>query len=168
MVSSRAALVAIVLLLGSATGSLAQLTGQIPGMTPQQMPPCLAAFQPLRAEAEKRAAAIKAAAPRHQAPELCQLFGRFAEAEGKVVKYMEDKAASCGIPAQVVATSKTNHAKTLETKKKICSVTAAPQADPKRNPGLGEALGMRSIPTPETTTTGSGTLDTLTGNPLAR
>jgi hypothetical protein len=167
MVFARAALVAFALLLGSVTGSLAQLSGQIPGLTPQQVPPCLAAFQPLRAEAEKRAAAIKAAAPRHQAPELCQLFGRFAEAEGKVVKYMVDNAANCGIPAQVVASSQHNHAKTLETKKKICSITPA-QADPKRNPGLGEALGMRAIPTPETTNSGSGTLDTLTGNPLAR
>ena len=74
----------------------------------------MAEFAPLRTETEKRGAAIKAAAAKRAPPqELCQLFARFLESEGKVVKFMEKNAATCGIPAQVVTATKTNHVKTV-------------------------------------------------------
>jgi len=145
------------------------MPGAFSGQAPQQAPPCMAEFAPLRTETEKRGAAIKAAAAKRAPPqELCQLFARFLESEGKVVKFMEKNAATCGIPAQIVAMTKGNHAKTVETKDKVCAAGAGGGGEPKRGPGLGEALGMRPIPAPETTTTGAGTLDSLSGNPLAR
>jgi len=129
----------------------------------------MAEFAPLRTETEKRAAAIKAAGARHAPPpELCQLFTRFLEAEAKVVKFMEKNASTCGIPAQVVTTSKVNHGKAAETKDRICAAGTSEANEARRGPALGEALGMRAVPTPDTTTTGGGTLDSLSGNPLKR
>lgn|GEM_PF-3580073 len=212
MAPVRVASLAIVLMLGSASGSMAQMTvgpagapgpnpgafpsqgagtfpgpspggfpGQSPGAAPgampgafpgqarPQAPPCMAEFAPLRTETEKRAAAIKAAAAKHvPPPELCQLFTRFIESEAKVVKFMEKNAGSCGIPAQVVTTSKTNHVKAAETKDRICAAASNAGSEERRGPGLGEALGMRAVPSPDTTSTGAGTLDSLSGNPLKR
>jgi hypothetical protein len=212
MAPVRVASLAIVLMLGSGSGSMAQMVvgpagapgpnpgafpsqgagtfpgqspggfpgqspgaapgvmpGAFPGQAPPQAPPCMAEFAPLRTETEKRAAAIKAAAAKHASPtELCQLFTRFIESEGKVVKFMEKNAGTCGIPAQVVTVSKTNHVKATETKDKICAAGARGAGEANRGPGLGEALGMRAVPSPDTTSTGAGTLDSLSGNPLKR
>jgi len=44
----------------------------------------------------------------------------------------------------------------------VVTVAAAPA------PSLSDALGTTRLPTPETTRTGSGTLDTLTGNAIQR
>ncbi len=186
MAPVRVASLAIVLMLGSGSGSMAQMTvgpagapgqspggfpgqgpgtfpsqgpgtfsgpgpgaapgvmpGAFPGQSRPQAPPCMAEFAPLRTETEKRAAAIKAAGARHAPPpELCQLFTRFIEAEAKVVKFMEKNAAA--------------------------GTGGGGGNDASRGPGLGEALGMRAVPTPDTTTTGGGTLDSLSGNPLKR
>jgi hypothetical protein len=159
MTLRRGAPIAIILMLGFAGGSRAQ-------MPPQGTPPCMAEFVPLRTEAEKRASLIKAAGERHAPPqELCQLFTRYSEAEEKVVKFIDVHASSCGIPQQVLTTTKANHTKTGEMRQRICSVAAPGE---RRGPGLGEALGMRAVPTPDTTSTGKGTLDTLSGNALAR
>ncbi len=145
------------------------MPGAFPGQATRQAPPCMAEFAPLRTDTEKRAAAIKAAAARHAPPpELCQLFTRFIESEAKVVKFMEKNAGTCGIPAQVVTSSKANHVKAAETKDRICAAGAGEANEARRGPGLGEALGMRAIPTPDTTSTGAGTLDSLSGNPLKR
>ena len=145
------------------------MPGAFPGQAPRQGPPCMAEFMPLRTETEKRAVAIKAAAAKHMPPqELCPLFTRFIESEAKVVKFMEKNAGSCGIPAQIVTSSKANHLKSLETKQKVCAAGAGGGNEAHRGPGLGDALGMRAVPSPDTTTTGAGTLDSLSGNPLKR
>jgi hypothetical protein len=129
----------------------------------------MAEFAPLRTETEKRAAALKAAATKHVAPqELCQLFTRFIEAEVKVVKFMEKNAASCGIPAQIVTTTKSNHVKSGQTKEKVCAAAANGGNEAKRGPALGDALGVREAPIAETSGPGAGTLDSLSGNALKR
>jgi hypothetical protein len=150
-------------------GGPGMMQGVLPGQSQGQAPPCMAEFVPLRTEAEKRAAALKAAATKRAPPkELCQLFTRFIESEAKVVKFMEKNAANCGIPSQVVSTTRTNHVKTNETKEKVCAAASDVTNEARRGPGLGDALGVRSVPTPDTTTTGAGTLDSLSGNPLKR
>jgi hypothetical protein len=132
----------------------------------QNMPPCLSAFMPMREEAEKRAGFLKVGIERKKPrPELCNLFRRFSEAEEKVVKYAVTNQANCGIPPQAVAEMKKNHGKTVEVRDKVCAADAP--AKP-AGPNLGEALGTRTLPTSETTKSGTGTLDTLSGNPLAR
>jgi len=193
MTLRRVAPVAIIAMLGLAGQTAAQTSQQAPAQIPQRAPPpmmqpapmqsvlqapmsmqqgapqgappCMAEFAPLRAEAEKRAAAIKAGAQRKALPpELCQLFSHFSDAEEKVIKFMESHAAACGIPPQVLSGTKANHAKTAETRQRVCTVAAEPT---RRAPGLGEALGMRAPPTADSTT-GKGTYDTLSGNALAK
>ena len=146
---------------GSMTGP-AMGPGPAPGM-----PPCMSQFLPMRAEAEKRAGALQAGITKKKAPpEICQLFRSFSEAEAKVVKYAVANQTGCGIPPDAVAQMKKNHAKTNEVRDRVCSVADKP-AQP-AGPNLGEALGFGSLPNAETTRAGTGTLDSLSGNPLAR
>jgi hypothetical protein len=138
-----------------------------PGMAPggsAAMPPCMSQFLPMRAEAEKRAGVLQAGINHKKPrPEICQLFRNFSEAEEKVVKYAVANQVGCGIPPDAVAMMKKNHVKTAEVRDRVCA--EGPKA---AGPNLGEALGTRTLPTAETTRSGTGTLDTLSGNPLAR
>jgi len=131
----------------------------------QSMPPCMAEFVPLRDSAQKKAHIVEDGIKRQVGPQqLCALFNTFTEAEAKVVKFIEAHARSCGIPEQAVTVTKSNHAKTMEKRQQICQAAAFGE---RRGPGLGEALGMRAVPTPETTSKG-GAFDTMSGSPLAR
>ncbi len=186
----RVALIAVTLLAASLSGAGAQMilqgpsqgpgpgpaptTGPVfgpgsgpPARAPQQnMPPCMSEFMPLREEAEKRAGVLKTAIERKiPRPELCQLFRRFSDAEDKVVKYAVTNQIACNIPSQAVGEMKKNHGRTAQVRDKVC----APEPVAKQSgPNLGEVLGTRNLPTPDTTRSGGGTFDTLTGNPLAR
>jgi hypothetical protein len=142
--------------------------GPGPGMAPGggggNMPPCMSQFLPMRAEAEKRATLLQAGINHKKArPEICQLFRSFSEAEEKVVKFAASNQTGCGIPPDAIATMKKNHAKTVDVRDKVCAEGPKPAG-----PNLGEALGMRNLPSAETTKAGTGTLDSLSGNPLAR
>lgn len=136
---------------------------------PPGQPPCMADFMPLRAEAEKRAGLIKAAADRKaDRKEICHLITRFSEAEAKFVKYVETNHTWCGIPPQVVTQIKTNHGKTVATRTKVCSNNPLGAQGPglPPGPGLSDALGLGRAPSAANTSTGKGTYDTLTGNPI--
>jgi hypothetical protein len=134
---------------------------------PQQQgePPCFNEFVPLRTEAEKRGQAIQAAGKRKAPPEeVCGLFKRYFDAEAKMIKYVVTNATWCGIPGEAVKQMQANHAQTLKIRDRVCSArTQRPRA-----PSLGDALGTLSVPDADTTRTGHGTYDTLTGNPLRR
>jgi membrane-bound lytic murein transglycosylase B len=136
----------------------------------QQMPPCMKDFAPLRAEAEKRGLAVKAAtSQKDKAPreEVCALLKRYSEAESRIVKFIKANAVSCGIPPEAGTQMKANHDRTLKTVSQVCAVAAGP-ARP-TGPGLSEALGTtRSGSVLDPTAPQSGTLDTLTGNVLSR
>ena len=141
--------------------------GPAPAMAPRgggNMPPCMSKFLPLREEAEKRAKVLQTGInnkkPRE---EICHLFRNFSEAEEKAVKFAAANQTGCGIPPDAVAMLKKNHAKTTEVRDKVCAEAPKPAG-----PNLGEALGMRNLPTAETTKGGTGTLDSLSGNPLSR
>jgi hypothetical protein len=168
----RALAIAAAMAVGLASAASAQMLG--PGMSmpgfntaPQrpQEPPCFRDFAPLRAEAEKRALALKSAmekkVPREEA---CTLIKRFAEAEAKVVKFVTTNAQSCGIPAEAATQMKANHGRTLKMQGQACQV-AAPRPT---GPGLSEALGTARSGVLDSTAPQSGALDTLTGNVLAR
>jgi hypothetical protein len=138
-----------------------------PPAAQQGVPPCMRDFVPLKDAAQKKMK-ILSEGFKHQAPpgELCALFNNFADAEGKMLKFLETNASSCGIPQEVITTSRTNHSKTMEKKQQFC---ASASFGERRGPGLGEALGMRAVPTPETTSSGKGgAFDTMSGSPLAR
>jgi hypothetical protein len=137
-----------------------------------QPPPCMNDFVPLRAEAEKRAGFIKAAAARKASrEEICQLITKFSEAEGKFAKFVVANASWCGIPPQVATQIQANHAKTMKTRTQVCSGggpmgAQGPQIPP--GPGLADAIGVggRAPNASNTTTNKGGTYDTLTGNPI--
>src|SRR5262245_44393719 len=133
-----------------------------------QPPPCIAEFMSLREAAQKKANNVRAASERKATPEeACKLLGAFTDAEGKVVKYVEKNAASCGIPAEAVKNMKASHGKSLELKKRVC--TAAAQA-PKGTaaPSLSESLGSSRVLDPGDRKQGTGTLDTLMGPVIQR
>jgi hypothetical protein len=128
------------------------------------VPPCMAEFAKLRDDVQKRGLAAKAAGQRKvSSEEMCKHIMDYSAAELKWVKYTEANITSCGIPAEVAQQLKQVHSNTEQTKAKICA--AGPSAAP---PSLSDALGTSRLPTPETTKSGSGTLDTLTGPALQR
>jgi hypothetical protein len=163
------------MIVGPAAGpSAGPVMGPGPSMRPAGpgssagMPPCMQQFLPMRAEAEKRAGVLQAGITKKKPPtEICQLFRSFSEAEGKVVNFAVTNQTNCGIPPDAVAMMKKNHAKTNEVRDRVCKVAAQPAQQP-AGPNLGEALGFGGLPNAETTRAGTGTLDTLSGNPLAR
>jgi len=128
-------------------------------------PPCFVEFAKLREDVEKKGKAAKAAS-QHKVTreEMCKQITAYAAAELKWVKYTESNVSTCGIPQQIAQQLKTVHINTEQTKEKICSGPGPTAVAP----SLADALGTARLPTPATTRTGSGTLDTLTGNAIQR
>jgi hypothetical protein len=147
-----------------AAAAYAQL--QAPPPQQQEPPPCVQEFFKLRTDAEKKAAAIKAAGERKAQPnEVCQLFTVFIAAQTKMLKYTTDSGVWCGIPEQVAEGLKKGIAQTSEIRTKICRAAAAPQQP--QGPSLSDALS-NPVPDSNNIKTGRGTYDTLTGNPLGK
>jgi len=175
----RGPIVAIATLIwvGLTPAAVAQMLGPgmpMGGMAPppqqQQEPPCMKDFAPLRAEAEKRALALKATMEKKPTREAaCAMFKNFTAAESKMVKYIEANAHWCGIPAQVPTQMKANHTRMLKTQDQICNGGGIAGAQKPSGPGLSEALGTtRGGGTLDPLAPQSGTMNTLTGNVLAR
>lgn len=132
---------------------------------PQQEPPCVQEFFKLRDDAEKKAAAIKAANERKLSPrEACPLFGALLAAQNKMLKYTNDNGVWCGIPPQVAGQLKEAVAKVSEIRTKVCQAASAPAA---QGPSLSDAL-TNPVPDSNNIKTGRGTFDTLTGTPLGK
>jgi len=132
--------------------------------TPQQVPPCIQEFFKLRDDAEKKAAAIKAANERKAQPkEACQLFGALAASQAKMLKYASENTTWCGIPQQIVDQIKQATVKVDEIRVKVCQAAAAPPRP--QGPSLSDAL-TSPVPDSNNIKTGRGTFDTLTGSPL--
>jgi hypothetical protein len=143
--------------LGATTFSAAQA---------QPAPPQCAAFVQLRSDAQDKAMAVRTAIEKKvERKDVCTLVQRFYSAEGTVVKFLEDNKTWCNIPDQAITAAKQNHERTLKFRTAAC--TEAPQAKP-RPPSLSDAIGTPSVDTGENTKTGRGTLDSLSGNPLAK
>ena len=122
--------------------------------------PC-EAFVPIRSAAEKDAQAIQAAGKRKASrEEVCPLFKKFAVSEAKMVKFLKDYQAKCGVPPEAVKQATTNHAKTIQVRNQVCSAGPAPAA-----PRLSDVFGA---PVTTDSRPNRGTFDTLTGNPLNR
>ena len=131
---------------------------------------CMKGFMPLREEAEKRGKLIKVASDRHAPPEeACKLIGNFAQAEIKMIKYVETHASQCGIPQQVMDQLKKGHKNTEGIEQKVCGAAQqAAQQQKAAAPSLSDVLGS-SAALPQVTVNKKGsTFDTLNGNALAR
>ena len=120
-------------------------------------------FPALREQAEKDANAIKSASDKKAArEEICALFNRFSASEGRMAKFLETNQKSCGVPPDAIKQVKTQHARTQQIRKNVCTAAAAP-----RGPSLSDALGGPILPD-DKPKPGRGTFDTLTGNALSR
>ena len=63
---------------------------------------CMKEFMPLRQEAEKRGALLKAAGDKHAGADVaCKLIGNFIQSELKMIKYVETNGPRCQIPPQI-------------------------------------------------------------------
>ena len=143
---------------------------------PQQAGPpggedCMKGFMPLRQDAEKRGAAIKAASERKAPPEeACKLISAFSQSEVKMISYIEANAQKCGIPPSVSQQMKTGHKNTEGMRAKVCNVAQQQQQRGPVAPRLSDVLGS-SAALPEANTarkSGGTTFDTLNGNVLTR
>ena len=133
------------------------------GGPPQGAAAICAGFVKIKDEAEIRGRGIQAASKTHDRKTMCGAVTRFVEQESKVVKFLVDNQTACGVPAEAVANAKASHQKTVEFRDKVCAEAPAPKP-----PSLSDALGTPTLDTGKNTKTGRGTLDSLTGNPLAR
>jgi hypothetical protein len=184
MMLSRAFPVALAfcaLSLGPATAQFGGMPGMpgspgSPGMAgspfgaPQQPPPACQELITIRDEVGKHGSALQAASKKKVGPEqLCKLFKAFTGAETRMIKALEQRAATCGVPADVIAQVKEGHGKASEVAKRVCDAAAQVGARPAA-PSLSEALGTTpTVPdTSSSKTKGAGTFDTLEGSPLAR
>ena len=129
---------------------------------------CQTGLAPLRQDGEAKANAIKAAGKRKAPPqEACKLIGSFAQAEVKMIKFVEGNAKKCGIPPNVGEQMKKGHAGTEQLLAKVCAAAAQGPAGP-AGPSLSEALGSASLPEAKSMKKGGSTFDTLNGNVLTR
>lgn len=128
---------------------------------------CMKAFMPLREEAERRGKLIKAAGDRRAPPsEACKLIISFAQAEAKMVKYVEANSARCGIPAQIGEQLKAGQKNTQTMQTKVCAVAQQMEQRGPAGPSLSEVLGSSSAPEVNVAKKGGSTFDTLNGNIL--
>jgi hypothetical protein len=158
------------------SGGAAPITGGFSAAPPTQggggpSQDCMKQFLPLREEAQKRGQLIKAAGDRHAGPdEACKLIKNFAQAEIKMLTYVEKNSEKCGIPSQVTDQLKAGHKNTEALQTRVCDVAQKVQA---RNaaavPTFADVLGS-SAGLPEATPAkkGGSSFDTLTGNVLSR
>jgi hypothetical protein len=146
---------------------------------PQQAGPpggddCMKGFLPLRQEAEKRGAAIKAASDRRAPPdEACKLITAFSQSEVKMLSYIKANATKCGIPDNVGAQMQAGHKNTEGMRQKVCAVArggGGGGGGPAAAPRLSDVLGSSaSLPDASTARKSGGTtFDTLNGNVLTR
>jgi hypothetical protein len=130
---------------------------------PPQAAQC-ANFPKLRDEAKAKAETIAALGKRHgDRAQMCTAVQAFTTAEAAVIKFLEDNKTWCGVPDQAVAQAKAMHVKTVQFRDTVCAEGPKPKA-----PTLSDAIGAPTLDTRKNTSTGRGTFDTLTGNPLAQ
>ena len=123
-----------------------------------------ASFPKLRDEAKAKAEAVSAVGKRKgDRQQMCAAVQSFTAAEEKVVKFLEDNKRGCGVPDQAIAQAKAMHVNTIKFRDTVCAEGPKPKA-----PTLSDAIGTTPLDSGKNTSTGRGTLDTLTGNPLAK
>jgi hypothetical protein len=119
------------------------------GLPPQANSVCMQ-FPPIRQAAEEGAAA---------------LFKNFVVKEARLIKFLVDHKTACGVPDQAIAGAKSNHAKTQQLTKNICSGGGGPAPGPTLSDALGGPIIADDTSAKQP---GTGTFNTLTGNPLSR
>ena len=138
------------------------------GPTPEQQD-CLRQFTAYRQDVEKKARLAEAEAKKKPTREkMCEMVTAYSNAEAKWIKFSETSMTRCGIPQQAIEQIKGVHVHTADARKRICS--AGPATAAAAAPSLSDALGATTAPVTEEPKKRKegGTMDTLTGNVLAR
>ncbi len=133
-----------------------------------QNPECQQKFVSLREAVDKTGKAIQAANKR-KAPlqEACGLFRSYVEAEAKMIKFMTESKAQCGVPDELIKNFSASHAKAAEMRTKVCNAAAnGGGGGTPQSPSSGLSGALSSSGGGPLTDTGSGIFDTLTGNIL--
>jgi hypothetical protein len=97
--------------------------------------------------------------------EMCKLITSYAAAEAEWVKFTSTGISTCGIPPQIADQLKKVHARTEETKTRVCAAGPAGGGGP---PSLSDALGTTRVATPDTYKGGYGTIDTMMGRAIGQ
>jgi hypothetical protein len=121
-------------LLSALAVTIISMTDATAQFAPAVRSPCYDEVTPLREEVQKQIAAAVAASrrkPPAEAPEMCELIGRYAEAEAKLLKFIEDIAPRCGLSPQSVQQMKAGQAKTAQAHKRTCAAMNPPVSAPK-------------------------------------
>ena len=159
------------------SGGAAPITGAFSAPPPPQggggggpAQECMKQFIPLREEAEKRGKMIKAASDRKAGPDVaCGLIKNFAQAETKMITYVEKNSERCGIPPQVGDQLKGGHKNTEALLTKVCTMAQQVQQRGSGAPTLSDVLGSSAaLPEAAPAKKGGSAFDTLTGNVLTR
>jgi hypothetical protein len=140
--------------------------GYAPPQQQQQPPAACQGLLTLRDEVQKAGVAIRKASERRATPvEACKLFKNLLAGQVKLIKGVEQNMTTCGVPPDVPQQMRAEQAQITKVAKNICD--AAARGPQQAGPTLSDALGTSRSPD-RSSATGRGTLDTLTGNPLAR
>ena len=158
------------------SGGAAPITGGFSAPPPPQgagggpAQECMKQFIPLREEAEKRGKMIKAASDRKAGPDVaCGLIKNFAQAETKMITYVEKNSERCGIPPQVGDQLKGGHKNTEALLTRVCTMAQQMQQRGPAGPTLSDVLGSSAaLPEAAPAKKGGSAFDTLTGNVLTR
>jgi hypothetical protein len=143
------------------------VAGVAPALAQMAPPSSCAQLLSLKQDLEKRFLTAKSAVDRKApAAEACRAFTQFSDTQAKFIKEAEEQGAWCGFPTDQLPQMKAGHAQSLDARKQACAAAAAGPPRPAA-PSLSDALGT-PVPNANTTRTGRGTFDTLSGNPLAR
>jgi hypothetical protein len=157
------------------SGGAAPITGGFSAPPPQgggggPAQECMKQFIPLREEAEKRGKMIKAASDRKAGPDVaCGLIKNFAQAEAKMITYVEKNSERCRIPEQVTDQLKGGHKNTEALLTRVCTMAQQIQQHGPAGPTLSDVLGSSAaLPEAAPAKKGGSAFDTLTGNVLTR
>lgn len=152
-------------------GGFAQPGGGGGGFGPQsqEMPPCVSKFMSLKDEREKRMSVTQATmGKKPSATEACQVLTRLYQSEVSMQKYVEQQTGACPFPPNLLDNIKQSMSRTDVYRKQACTAANAPkQQRGPSEPSLSDAFSQPTYGK-NNTKTGSGTLDSLYGNPLAR
>jgi hypothetical protein len=109
---------------------------------PRALPPVCQRLLATKDQVLKHSQAVQIAT-RKKAPleEICKLFNVFLAAETRMVKDLEERRVTCGIPRALVAQVKAIHGKTSAMGKQLCDVTA--QWPAARDPECVDTLWAR-------------------------
>lgn len=136
----------------------------------QEMPACIKQFISMRENLDKRFEETrKVMEKKPTASEACSALTKFTQTEIALIKFVEKQGSNCPFPPELLSTIKASNEKTTGYRQKACTAAKAEQQAPVRHsqPTLSDAFGPPVV-SGDSTKTGRGTLDTLSGNPLTR